>query len=47
MEPPARCRFAPRCNYRTDKCLSGNPQLINMGNSHYVACTLYNENEQA
>jgi len=41
IEPPARCRFAPRCNYCTDKCLNCNPQLSDMGSNHYVACTLY------
>jgi len=47
IEPPARCRFAPRCNYLTDKCMSCNPKLADMGGSHYVACILYNENEQS
>ena len=46
IEPPERCRFAPRCNYRMDKCMSCDPKLADMGSNHYVACMLYNENEQ-
>ena len=41
IEPPARCRFAPRCNYCTNSCLNKNPKLQDMGNNHFVACTLY------
>lgn len=41
IDPPARCRFAPRCNYTCEKCTGRNPQLIDMGNNHYVACTLF------
>lgn len=41
IEPPARCRFAPRCNYCTENCLNKNPKLRDMGNNHFVACTLY------
>ena len=41
IEPPARCRFAPRCNYCTDACLQRRPDLLDIGNCHHVACTLY------
>lgn len=42
INPPDRCRFAPRCNYCTDACLhSGCPGLRDMGGGHFVACKLY------
>lgn len=43
IEPPDRCRFASRCNYVSEKCLDKSPQLIDLGNNHFVACTLYQE----
>jgi oligopeptide/dipeptide ABC transporter ATP-binding protein len=32
------CRFAHRCTYCDDKCTSEEPQLVQMGDNHYVAC---------
>ena len=43
IEPPARCRFAPRCNYCTEACMGCQPALRDMGNDHYVACALYDK----
>ena len=43
IEPPQRCRFAPRCNYCCDKCMNSQPELHDMGNGHFVACTLFDE----
>lgn len=43
IEPPARCRFAPRCNYCSEECMNRQPKLKDMGNGHYVACTRYEE----
>jgi len=43
IEPPDRCRFASRCNYVSEKCLDKSPQLIDLGNNHFVACALYQE----
>jgi oligopeptide/dipeptide ABC transporter ATP-binding protein len=40
IDPPAGCRFAPRCNWCTAKCTAVDPELRDVGNSHYVACTL-------
>lgn len=40
IDPPIGCRFAPRCNFCTDACTSADLELRNVGNSHYVACTL-------
>jgi len=41
IEPPARCRFAPRCNHCTEACMNRQPVLKDMGSQHYVACALY------
>lgn len=38
---PPGCPFAPRCNYRTDECEKGLPQLKNVGGTHTVACSKY------
>lgn len=32
------CRFAARCPYATDKCLSSEPKLSDLGSGHKVAC---------
>ena len=38
IDPPAQCRFAPRCPYATDVCRASVPELKDMGNGHLVAC---------
>ena len=38
VEPPAGCRFHPRCPVATDRCNTGEPELIDMGDGHLVAC---------
>ncbi len=40
IEPPERCRFAPRCAYCTEECLHRTPTLKDMGGGHQVACFL-------
>jgi peptide/nickel transport system ATP-binding protein len=35
-DPPAGCRFAPRCSYATDECRDGEPELTTDG--HPFAC---------
>ena len=42
LSPPRGCRFYPRCNYRTEKCTKTEPELLNVGKDHKVACHLYN-----
>lgn len=32
------CRFAPRCDYCTARCENEPPELVDMGNGHYVRC---------
>ena len=35
---PAGCRFQTRCAYRTEKCLTDDPQLIQLGDARRIAC---------
>jgi len=36
--PPSGCRFHTRCRYRQDICETIEPQLVDKGNGHLVAC---------
>ena len=38
INPPAGCRFAPRCPFAKDKCLTAEPALVTLGPQHQVAC---------
>jgi peptide/nickel transport system ATP-binding protein len=38
LDPPAGCRFAPRCPARQDVCVAAPPQLIEAEPHHYSAC---------
>lgn len=38
FNPPAGCRFAERCPFRTDKCLTNLPDLVEVEKDHYIAC---------
>ncbi|MEM2742772.1 MAG: ATP-binding cassette domain-containing protein [Candidatus Methanomethylicaceae archaeon] len=38
VNPPPGCRFHPRCQYATSKCKEEKPILLEVYNSHYVAC---------
>jgi len=38
INPPAGCRFAPRCPFAKDKCLTAEPALTALGPQHQVAC---------
>jgi len=40
IEPPPMCRFAPRCNYATEACFAGQPNLQEETPNHFVACHL-------
>ena len=39
---PAGCRFAKRCKYKCDACLSGDQELKEFSEGHFVACSLIN-----
>lgn len=41
IDPAPGCRFAPRCDHCTEACRNHDCQLRDMGEGHYVACTLY------
>ncbi len=42
VNPVPGCRFASRCDFCNEKCLNKDPETIDKGNGHYVACALYN-----
>ena len=40
INPPAGCRFQPRCVYAKEyDCVKNTPKLIDLGEGHLVACT--------
>jgi peptide/nickel transport system ATP-binding protein len=44
INPPSGCRFHTRCpSYIGDICRQKEPELIDTGGEHYVACHLYNK----
>ncbi|NQT55922.1 MAG: ABC transporter ATP-binding protein [Desulfobacteraceae bacterium] len=40
INPPAGCRFRPRCERALPKCTSEEPELIDAGGGHFAACHL-------
>ncbi|MBQ4425123.1 MAG: ABC transporter ATP-binding protein [Lachnospiraceae bacterium] len=38
IDPKPICRFAPRCEYCTEKCMQEAPPLREVGPNHYAAC---------
>jgi peptide/nickel transport system ATP-binding protein len=38
IDLPSGCKFHPRCSYATKWCVEEEPQLINAGGGHFVAC---------
>jgi len=44
--PPAGCRFHPRCPYVMDVCRTDTPELIQVKDRHRVACQLIKEGSQ-
>ena len=44
INPPEGCRFHTRCpSYIGDICRTKEPELLDVGGEHYVACHLYNK----
>jgi oligopeptide/dipeptide ABC transporter ATP-binding protein len=40
INPPAGCRFEPRCVFNKDhKCVHQAPELIDVGKGHFVSCS--------
>jgi oligopeptide/dipeptide ABC transporter ATP-binding protein len=40
VKPPTGCRFHPRCAYVMPQCEKIEPELVDIGNEHIVACHL-------
>ncbi|HHY53325.1 MAG TPA: ATP-binding cassette domain-containing protein, partial [Clostridiales bacterium] len=40
INPKPGCRFAPRCNYASEKCMDKTPELREVSPGHFVACAL-------
>ena len=43
LNPPAGCRFHPRCPFATDRCREEEPSLVNVADDHAVACWNWQE----
>jgi len=41
VNPPPGCRFHPRCAKAMENCRKEEPELVNVGNEHFVACELF------
>lgn len=41
INPPSGCHFHTRCPYAMDVCRQIEPQFVDQGSGHYVACHLY------
>jgi peptide/nickel transport system ATP-binding protein len=47
VDPPAGCRFHPRCPEARDICRRQFPETVDMGGDHTVACYLYTDRARA
>jgi len=43
VNPPKGCRFHPRCNKAGEICGKEEPQFVDVGNRHFVACHLFHK----
>jgi peptide/nickel transport system ATP-binding protein len=43
LDPPTGCRFHPRCPFATEKCVTDEPPLADIGGGHRVACWNYED----
>jgi len=43
VDPPAGCRFHPRCKHVRNSCRKAFPKTMDTGNHHLVACYLYTD----
>jgi peptide/nickel transport system ATP-binding protein len=46
LNPPAGCRFHPRCPYVFDRCPAEAPELGEHEREHFVSCHLYFPNDK-
>jgi peptide/nickel transport system ATP-binding protein len=47
VDPPAGCRFHPRCRQARKRCRQAFPKTIDIGNGHLVSCYLYTDNKRS
>ncbi|MCL1941473.1 MAG: peptide ABC transporter substrate-binding protein, partial [Synergistaceae bacterium] len=40
IEPKPGCRFAPRCEYVSEKCTGEDIPLVEISSNHFVSCVL-------
>lgn len=40
LKPPSGCKFHPRCQYAMDICKKQEPEVMDVGKKHFVACHL-------
>ena len=38
INPPKGCHFCTRCRYADERCRTEEPDFVDVGNGHYVAC---------
>lgn len=38
MNPPEGCKFCTRCKYADERCHKEEPEMVDVGNNHLVAC---------
>lgn len=43
LQPPTGCRFHPRCPFATDRCVTEEPPMEEVGDGHRVACWHWDE----
>jgi len=46
LDLPSGCKFAPRCKYRTEKCESIHPELVEVAPNHKIRCLYPNKNDR-
>jgi peptide/nickel transport system ATP-binding protein len=44
VNPPLGCRFYKRCQFSKPDCRNSNPELIDIGKNHFVACFMMKNN---
>ena len=45
--PPAGCKFCPRCPYTREICNKQKPQLVEVKPGHFVSCWMYKKNGES
>ena len=41
INPPSGCRFHPRCPHAQEACSVEDPEFVQVGDRHFVACHLH------